>query len=192
MAASSLISYMTISYITIALLLLLLLIAVATDIVSHRIPNELIVTMLICGFVLNLWDHGFSGILHGLSGMAVALVVFLPFYILRGMGAGDVKLAAAAGAFLGAYLTLIASGIALLAGSLMAIAVLFARSHRGFHSTLHRYGDAVKSIIFSRQFNYVPPAISEVASQRFPYAPAIAVGFIFALIWHSGALGPSI
>ncbi len=63
------------------------------DLRSRRIPNALVLPVFLFALALN-WALG-------LAGMAVAAAVFVPLWLLKGAGAGDVKLMSTAGALLG-------------------------------------------------------------------------------------------
>lgn len=80
--------------------------AVITDATEHKIPNILVFFGLIAGFVCQIFaSEGFGG-LQWLIGVFVGFISFLPLYLIRAMAAGDVKLMAAAGGFLGFPLVL--------------------------------------------------------------------------------------
>ncbi len=111
----------------------------------------------------------------------MGFLIFIPFYALGGMGAGDVKLMAAVGAFLGLLDTLLAAGLTLAAGSVMGVFVLFYR--RGTLVAFQRYGLILKCLATTGQLSYIPPAPGEAATTRFPYALAIFTGTVAAL-WH--------
>ncbi len=82
--------------------LVLLVIAAATyDLRFRRIPNWLNLAGVILGFGLNAVLFQLSGTAEAGEGLLLALAVYLPLYLLRGMGAGDVKLMAAVGALVG-------------------------------------------------------------------------------------------
>src|SRR5580692_12667524 len=82
-------------------LLLLVVIAAVYDIRFRRIPNWLVLTGLLAGVVLNTLLLEWSGVRASLLGIILAFLVYFPLYLLRGMGAGDVKLMAAIGALVG-------------------------------------------------------------------------------------------
>ncbi len=61
--------------------------------------------MLACA--ANIYVHGLgAGLVVWALGWLTGLLLFLPFYMLRGMAAGDVKLMAAVGAWLGSGMAL--------------------------------------------------------------------------------------
>jgi prepilin peptidase CpaA len=94
------------------LALLLTVIAATIDWRSRRIPNWLTVPGILAGLaahtVIPLWQGSsvWQGLKMSLSGAALALVLLLPFVLLRAMGAGDWKLMGAVGAILGPILFL--------------------------------------------------------------------------------------
>jgi prepilin peptidase CpaA len=85
-----------------------------SDIRTRRIPNILTLSGLIMGLVLRAMD-GLTPLAHGLAGAGVALLIALPFFAVRALGGGDVKLLVAIGAFMGE---------GKLVGALLLIAVL--------------------------------------------------------------------
>ena len=165
------------------LLLGLLAAAALIDLRSHRVPNWLSLggTVLALGLYIALLGVGREGLLTGLGGLAVGLLIFLPFYIKGGMGAGDVKLMAMAGTFLGPYHALLAAGLGLGMGSLLGLAILLYR--RGALLMARRYLSSFQCLTVTGKWNYVPPAADEPAAQRFPYAAAIAIGTLATLWW---------
>src|SRR5206468_6742745 len=82
-------------------LALLVLVAAVYDLRFRRIPNWLNLSGIILGFGLNAFLFQWSGTAKAGEGMLLAVAVYLPLYVLRGMGAGDVKLMAAVGALVG-------------------------------------------------------------------------------------------
>src|SRR5260370_4301467 len=71
------------------------------DFRTGKIPNWLTVTALILGIGIHILVAGWAGAKASLEGAGLALVLLLPFVLLRGLGAGDWKLMGAVGAFLG-------------------------------------------------------------------------------------------
>jgi prepilin peptidase CpaA len=82
----------------------LLLIALAggwTDLRARRIPNWLNLSGLILGFGLNIYATQGQGLKLALTGLGLSLLIYVPLYLIRAMGAGDVKFMAAIGALAG-------------------------------------------------------------------------------------------
>lgn len=161
-----------------AVLILFVLCVAIVDWRTHRIPNLLCATAAIVGLCAQLWIHGEAGLLSALGGAAVGFAMFLPFYVLRAFGAGDVKAMATVGIFLGTRTTMVAVGMTLIAGALLGVAVLLLRPMHA-SATLHRLIGLLASPVASmRSSRQTPPT----ADQRFPYGIAIASGTTVALL----------
>jgi len=83
------------------LLIVFTSVAAVTDWRTRRIPNWLTVSSLALGTGLQAWLGGWAGLQSAGYGLGVALAIGLPLYLLRGLGGGDVKMMAAAGAITG-------------------------------------------------------------------------------------------
>jgi prepilin peptidase CpaA len=81
--------------------ILLSLIAGSTDWRSRRIPNWLTVPGFAVGVALSTFLGGWSGLKSSLLGTGLAFALLLPFWLLKSLGAGDLKFAAALGAYTG-------------------------------------------------------------------------------------------
>ena len=152
--------------------------AVCSDVRSHRIPNSLTLFGLAAGLTLQLLGHGLSGLTSGLLGAGVGLGCFAPFYLLRAMGAGDLKLLAAVGAFLGPQGAFHAALFSLLAGGLGAIGYVLWCSLRAAASSFVREGFAAAGVSA-----FIAAQVAR--RERLPFALPIAVGCI-AASWYSG------
>ncbi len=152
--------------------------AVAYDAMSHRLPNYYLLLGLLLGAVLQVWTGGWVGLISAAGGFAVGFLVFLPLYVLGGMAAGDVKLMAVVGSFIGGGAALWAAACSLICGSLLAFIYLFAKG--GVVAFLRRYW-AMLSLRC-----YIPAGgDDDPARHRFPYALAIAVGTVVSLFFES-------
>ena len=115
--------------IDIGAVLLLGVLASIWDIRTRRVPNVLTLGFPIVALVVHFATLGTPGLLDTAAGWAVGLVLFLPLFALGGMGAGDVKLLAAFGAWLGAWNaveTALAAGVI---GGVLALGVALTRSY---------------------------------------------------------------
>jgi prepilin peptidase CpaA len=81
--------------------ILIAVIACMFDLQTRRIPNALTFSGALSGLLFHWLTAGPDGAMFAAGGWVVGLALFLPFFALRGMGGGDVKLLAALGAWLG-------------------------------------------------------------------------------------------
>ncbi|WP_127530565.1 A24 family peptidase [Paenibacillus kobensis] len=83
--------------------LVIVVFASITDIRSMRIPNQLTAASFAVAIIAGLMLSGVQGVWYSLAGAAAGIVPMLIMYGLKGVGAGDVKLFAALGAWLGVH-----------------------------------------------------------------------------------------
>ena len=105
------------------------IVACVFDVRTRRIPNALTLGAAVVAFGFALLQTGFAGLGWSAAGWLIAVTVFFPFFALGGMGAGDVKLLGALGAWLGALNALHLVLYTALAGGVMALVVLLARGY---------------------------------------------------------------
>ena len=99
-------------------LTMLVVFAAGRDLAERTIPNRLVAVALALALVLQLWLTP-AGWFICAAGALTGFLVFLPFYLLGGMGGGDIKLMIAIGAFAGPALTLqIAAAVCIAGGGL--------------------------------------------------------------------------
>ena len=188
---------------TTLLLLALLLVAVTTDLRSRRIPNTLVLT----GTTLALASHalvmGHEGVpLAGpnwwapLAGLVTGLLVLMPLYLMRAMGAGDMKLMATVGAFVGAPTVLAAALYTLLAGGLLSLAVMLAKGVAA-HTLANLRFLLIEWTASALRLRSTPEAAQatnaarapfaplQTTAARLPYALAISAGTVAALLKSS-------
>lgn len=91
------------------------------DVRYRRIPNKLVLMILIGGIALNAFFGAWPGFLTSLLGMVMAFALMFTLHVLGTMGAGDVKLFAAIGAVLGSSLVFQTFLIVALTGGILAI-----------------------------------------------------------------------
>ncbi len=157
-------------------LLVLVALAVRQDLTERRISNVLTLAGLACGVVLQSLAGGATGFLNALAGAGVGLLCFLPLYLSKGMGAGDVKLMAAAGAFFGPADAFIAALLSLASGAVLALVILLWRAHE---MRVAAAGVPAGDVGGSN--------LMRLRKERFPYAAAIAAG-VLATMWMRGML----
>lgn len=158
------------------LLLLVLVLAVLTDWRRHRIPNWLTFGALAMGLLLHYLFLPSPEWTDGMKGAGVGLAVLLPFYLTGGMGAGDVKLMAAIGSFIGPMAVLTAGCFALVVGGCVA-AYMILRS--GELVGLYR-----RYLVMISARTLIPAEAGSVARRRFPFSLSIALGTLI----HQGLI----
>ncbi len=165
-------------------LIALLLVAAVIDYRSLRIPNWLTLSGMVLGLAFStaLAASPVSGLLGGLGGVAVGMLVLLPLYAIRVMGAGDVKLMGAAGAFLGVSGTLNALLFIAIAGGIAAVAVSLHR--RSFRRMTSNLGEAaVQMLVFATVGGQRPgDALAAHSVGKLPYGICICAGTIAYVI----------
>lgn len=160
---------------------LLLVYAAYGDLRTRRIPNRLVALLAATGLVYSVAAFPLlPGGLRALEGLLVGLACWLPFYAVGWLGAGDVKLFAAAGCWLGPLHTVEGALMAALVGAVVALVWMVV--NRGWKSSLSTLSvaAAVPSILAS------PPAPDE-GVRTVPYGVALALGAIGAA-WMPGTL----
>ncbi len=172
-----------------ALLAAALLGAVFTDLQSRRIPNVLVAAGSLAALCVHALALGTATTpLAGpawwspLSGIATGFALMLPLHLLRAMGAGDVKLMAMVGAFIGPTAVLSATLYTLLAGGLLALVFMLGRGVAAQTLANLRFmltDWALRSS--SGQGLRLPPL--QTTAARLPYALAITLGTAAALLW---------
>ncbi|MBF6991669.1 prepilin peptidase [Cupriavidus sp. IK-TO18] len=152
--------------------------AAAIDLARRRIPNWLTFGAWIAALPVQMVIHGFAGgSLAWLYGWLVGLTLFLPFYLLRGMAAGDVKLLAAVGAWLGAAMVVNVALATCVIGGVWALVQLLVT--RQTLVTLSRVSYML-SVAVQRRARPVQSE-AEASAGSIPYGVAIAVGTIVML-----------
>jgi prepilin peptidase CpaA len=163
--------------------LTLALVGAIIDVQQQRIPNWLTYPGLVLGFGLRTVLFGWKGLLSGLAGCLLAGGIMFLFYMVRAMGAGDVKLMAGIGALVGpsqAVGVLLATAIF---GGLLAIA--YALYRRRMVSTLKNVGAVLRFHAWAGAQAHPELNLDNPSALRMPYGLAIALGTLYAcvIVW---------
>ncbi|WP_417848935.1 A24 family peptidase [Thalassoglobus sp.] len=157
---------------------IVLIVAAYIDGKELRVPNWITFPMVLSGLVYSTWVGGLQGLGDGLWGMTVGLLTLLPLYAVGGMGAGDVKLMAGIGAWLGAAVTWWAFVATVVVGAVMAIIMVLSRKAWDKH-----YG---QFLLIAAEWMTIkdPRKLSAIAAERkprmflLPYGIPICIGSI--------------
>ena len=139
--------------------------AMIDDLARRQIANWIPLAALAAGFGWQMGQSGLRGLLYAGIGTAAGFAVFLIFYLLGGMGGGDVKLMAGFGALLGTGRLLEAALWTAGVGGILAVSVLGVKAARRWFGG----EQAVQTKEEERQ-------------ESIPYAPAITLGVWLSLV----------
>jgi prepilin peptidase CpaA len=159
---------------------LLTVVATREDMRTRKIPNIITGPALLLGVGTHLVLGGPSGAVSALAGALVAGAVLFPGWLVKWMGAGDVKLMAAVGAWLTYPQALYAVLLSLVAGGLISIVVavrrgILVRSLRGAALLIPGLATRVGRTGTQEEDS------REDSKVYFPFAMAILAGSLFAL-----------
>jgi prepilin peptidase CpaA len=166
--------------------LIVLAVATVTDLRSRRIPNWLVLPFLAAGIAIAPWRHDWPGVRqgfwHGLgqsvAGLGLALLIYGILFWMGGMGAGDVKLCAAIGAWIGPGQLFIALVITGMAGGVL---VLCWAAFGGFLKELFTGASDLAFGWKERGMQRDPEMVlANPKRRKMPYAPAIAIGTLIS------------
>jgi prepilin peptidase CpaA len=143
--------------------------AALLDVRSRRIPNWLTLSAFVGGLAVQVLRGGPNGVIEALSGAALGLCLLLPFYAVRAIGAGDVKLLAAIGAWLGPQALVSVVMYGALVGGAISVVMLIRRRTLG-----RTFGDMVMNPLNLRR-----------SGATAPYGVAIASGVYLSMLLPS-------
>ena len=147
--------------------------ACVTDIRSARIPNALTLTAAVAAVAFHLLVRGPRAGAASVAGWFVDVLLFAPFFVVGGLGAGDLKLLGAVGAWLGPWPAVHVALYTALAGGVMAAGL--ALSHGYAKTAFRNLGFILTSWRFG--IGTVPGmTLEDSPGPRLAYALPIAVG----------------
>lgn len=160
-------------------LLILVVSAAMTDLAIRKIPNLFLLLAWCAVFGLRLSDASPGiGIGNALGGAAVGFALFLPLYVVRGMAAGDVKLMATVGLFLGPPETVYACILTWCIGGVMALVIIaFTRRWSVAYTNM-------RTLLLPLVLRLGPPALGTAPQESvgsMPYGLAIALATLWLL-----------
>lgn len=177
----------------IQMIIFLLALAVGSDLLRRKIPNKLVVigmlTALVTAIIEPWLPDGSSQANMDwttcLAGTGAGLLSLMPLYLMRACGAGDVKLMAMVGAFVGPTTVLYAALYTLIAGGVLSLVYMLAK---GVAAQTLRNVQFLLTDLFVRAASGSSVRLDPLATTaaRLPYAVAIAAGTGMALLQRAG------
>ena len=157
----------------------LVLLACIPDLRTRRIPNALTLGAAVVALAFHAATAGLPGLATSAGGWALGAALFFPFFALRGMGAGDVKLLAAVGAWLGPAQVIWVALITSVAGGVLGVFVAL------FYGYLRNALGNLFSLLMQWRVSGIRPieklTLSGHRGPRLAYAVPIAVGTLVTL-----------
>ncbi len=164
------------SFTSTAAVLITAWLAAASDWKHWRIPNQLLAASMAAALMFSMFTPDSLTLRDCLLGGVTGLVILMPFYLMGGMGAGDVKLLGVLGMHMGWLATLHVALISALVGGVWAIALLFARSP--YADWMSAMGEGM---MYSRKRIPAPRMLKD-SRATLPYGVVIAIGSTLVLI----------
>jgi prepilin peptidase CpaA len=158
-----------------------LIVAAVIDGYQLKVPNWITFPMILSGWVYSAAFSplaGWDGLLYSILGTIVGLALLMPLYAIGGMGAGDVKLLAGVGAWVGTTITLWAFAISAVVGGVLAVVMVLVK--RGWYKHRTQFWMICNEILTVKD----PEKLSAIAAERkssmllLPYGIPIAIGTI--------------
>lgn len=155
--------------------LIVLGLALYFDLRYQRIPNKLCLIALLSGVLIQSYFEHWQGLLSAFYGAGLALMILLPAYYFKLLGAGDVKLMIGVGALSGPLLLSWSLAYGIIFGVFTSILLAaFRVGWQGIKKTIIRYYHCLTL------GKYFKPDDGEAGAMRVPYAPALAIGWLWA------------
>jgi prepilin peptidase CpaA len=174
-------------WLVIAIALIAAAVGAATDLWKYRVYNILTVPLFLSGLAYHGFFHGWDSLASSAQGALFGFLVLILPYTLGLMGAGDVKLLAALGAWLGLPVTVVVFVLSSLASGLYATVLIVYRGKlRESWMTLRVvcYRLATLGVYICKE-DLVETLVAEPDRRLrvIPYGAMIPVGVLGAAFW---------
>jgi prepilin peptidase CpaA len=163
------------------------------DYTQRRVPNWLNAALAAAGLATQTLAFGWyvpreaglsGGLAWGLLGLLVGTGVLILPWAMHGMGAGDVKLMAAIGCWLGPWLTLLSFAVGAIVGGIVAVTMIYT-SGRTVHAITNLQTICTKLRRLDTAFGEFGGARTfGVTSQLLPYGVPLTVGTLGVLLTY--------
>jgi prepilin peptidase CpaA len=171
-----------------SIVLLASLVAAVTDVWKFKVYNALTVPLLLSGLAYHAAAGGMDGLRGSLTGACFGFGVLIVMYAMGGIGAGDVKLMAAIGAWLCMPLTFYVFLLGALASGAYAV-VLVLSSGRLRESWIELQVILFRIIAFGQYLRADGRLETEITRsdrrQRLvPFGAMLALGLAVVILWY--------
>ncbi len=164
-----------------------LIVAAVIDGYKLKVPNWITFPMILSGWLVSTMSYSWEGLGWSLAGTAVGLALLLPAYAIGGMGAGDVKLLAGVGAWVGGTTTFYAFCVSAIIGGLIAVLMILYRG--AWHKHYSQFWAIWNEVVTIQDAEKLSAIAAERKSSMLllPYGIPIAIGTI-AYFSYTGML----
>jgi prepilin peptidase CpaA len=164
----------------VATLLVFVLSCCVFDVRTRRIPNAISAPAILIGLILNGLYFGSAGLLASAGGVVVMIAVLIAPFALGGIGAGDVKMMAAVGAFLGPRLAILGLALGMGVGGIV-MAVHLVRLGR-LTEKVGALQAMISSAVVTRSTAPLRVAADDPGAISLPYSVPLGLGTAAAIL----------
>jgi len=154
-----------------------------------RVPNKITLPMIVAGWMWSSISYGingdgwYMGLMWSMLGMCVGLATLLPAYAIGGMGAGDVKMMAAIGAWVHCSITFYSFCVSAVVGAILAIIMIITSGEgRKHYAQFFCILQEIKTIKDPEQLAQIATA-RKTKMRLLPYGIPLAIGTILYFAW---------
>jgi len=158
----------------------LVALAVISDLRTYKIRNTITYGFMLSGFISNFMSDGMEGMLFSIQGVLLPAIFLLLMYIIRAIGAGDVKLLSAIGAVMGPGFVLDAMLCTFLCGGIIAALLILIR--RNGIERLRQLMLYAGSCLLSRKLLEYSDINEKADGSKFHFSLAVASGTAAAMV----------
>jgi prepilin peptidase CpaA len=158
----------------------LVLLALISDARTYKIKNAIILPFFLFGLVINLYSNGISGAVTSLLAAALPVLLLMILFIMRMLGAGDIKLFSAIGAITGIRFVLYSVAFSFISGGIIALIIMAIRKNG--RKRLHHLLEYIKLCFATLSIQPYTDFQNKEDDARFHFSFAIAVGTVVTVL----------
>ncbi|MCT4685995.1 A24 family peptidase [Vallitalea sp.] len=169
------------------LVCILLILVIYTDTKNYAVKNSAILFFAAAGLIVNCVELGFTGLVNWLMGISLPILVLFVLFIVRMLGAGDIKLIGVIGGLLGLDFLMKSSLYMLIAAGFMSLVKMVVE--RNLIIRLKHFFNFVHNIINNKQIGIYDELNKEDKSHVIRLSYAIGAGIIYQILFELKIFG---
>lgn len=163
---------------------ILLILALISDIKTYKIKNIIVYPFIIIGIITNFYLNGLDGVFFSLKGMFAPILLLIIFFILRMLGAGDIKFFSAIGSIMGVQFVIFTILYSFLSGGVIALLLMIVRKN-GIKRFIYLF-KYLKSCFITLSILPYTDFSDKSDEGKFRFAIAIVCGVCVNLLFDKG------